>query len=111
MESGQFRKRKEDKLDFFCPNGHNQHFVSETEADRLRKEVEEQKKIVANAQKRREWAEQELANERKAREKAERRIKRDAKRVGNGLCPCCNRSFENLQRHMHNKHPDYKEGQ
>lgn len=29
------------------------------------------------------------------------------KRVHNGVCPCCNRSFVNLRRHMKNKHPDY----
>ena len=29
------------------------------------------------------------------------------KRVANGVCPCCNRTFVNLQRHMHTKHPDY----
>lgn len=22
-------------------------------------------------------------------------------------CPCCNRTFQNLQRHMTSKHPDY----
>lgn len=30
------------------------------------------------------------------------------KRVGNGVCPCCNRTFENLSRHMSCKHPEYK---
>jgi len=29
------------------------------------------------------------------------------KRVHNGVCPCCNRSFVNLNRHMKTKHPDY----
>ena len=27
-------------------------------------------------------------------------------RVGNGVCPCCNRTFVNLQRHMASKHPE-----
>lgn len=26
-------------------------------------------------------------------------------RVGRGVCPCCNRSFENLRRHMESQHP------
>lgn len=30
-------------------------------------------------------------------------------RVGKGVCPCCNRSFRDLQRHMNSKHPDYSE--
>ena len=32
------------------------------------------------------------------------------KRVGRGICPCCNRHFANLQRHMETKHPDVAEG-
>lgn len=31
------------------------------------------------------------------------------KRVSNGVCPCCNRTFKQLARHMENKHPEYKE--
>ena len=27
--------------------------------------------------------------------------------MANGVCPCCNRSFENLRNHMHTQHPDY----
>lgn len=27
------------------------------------------------------------------------------KRIGHGVCPCCNRTFENLARHMATKHP------
>lgn len=30
-------------------------------------------------------------------------------RIAAGVCPCCNRTFKNLARHMGNKHPDYKE--
>lgn len=30
-------------------------------------------------------------------------------RVSKGVCPCCNRYFKNLHRHMENKHPDYAE--
>lgn len=39
---------------------------------------------------------------RRAEKAAKTRIKR---RVGAGLCPCCNRSFRNLAEHMKTKHP------
>lgn len=29
------------------------------------------------------------------------------KRIANGVCPCCRRSFENLARHMKGQHPGY----
>ena len=28
-------------------------------------------------------------------------------RVGHGVCPCCNRTFGDLYRHMSTKHPGY----
>lgn len=30
-------------------------------------------------------------------------------RVKAGVCPCCNRTFQNLQQHMANKHPEFQE--
>lgn len=42
-----------------------------------------------------------------AREKAERELKRVKKRVSGGACPCCQRSFTNLGRHMATKHPEF----
>lgn len=32
-------------------------------------------------------------------------------RVGNGVCPCCNRHFKNLQGHMKTKHPEFKDSE
>jgi hypothetical protein len=31
------------------------------------------------------------------------------KRIAKGVCPCCQRSFANLHRHISTKHPDYAE--
>ncbi|KKN75776.1 hypothetical protein LCGC14_0376520 [marine sediment metagenome] len=30
-------------------------------------------------------------------------------RIANGVCPCCNRHFTNLNRHMTTMHPDFSE--
>lgn len=35
------------------------------------------------------------------------KLVRDRARFANGVCPCCNRSFENVARHMRTQHPDY----
>lgn len=47
-------------------------------------------------------------------ERAERRtsaargqITKIKNRIGRGVCPCCNRSFENLARHMGSEHPTF----
>ena len=34
-------------------------------------------------------------------------VTRIKNRVSAGVCPCCNRTFSNLARHMKGKHPDY----
>lgn len=31
------------------------------------------------------------------------------KRIANGVCPCCHRTFQNLARHMAGQHPAYEE--
>jgi hypothetical protein len=52
--------------------------------------------------------------ERDLREDTERRLSaqkgattRAKKRHAAAVCPCCNRSFVQLRRHMENKHPGY----
>lgn len=40
-------------------------------------------------------------------ERARVALIRDRHRFANGVCPCCNRSFEALRRHMATQHPDY----
>lgn len=87
---------------FYCPNGHSQYYTGESDRDkaaRLGRELEEQKARTArvNAEADQAWT---LAA---TREKELKALKR---RVTNGVCPCCKRSFANVQRHMQTKHPE-----
>ena len=93
---------------FYCVNGHQQHF-GESEVARLEKELEV-------ARKRGEWLAQDVKNQRARAERTERSLSatkgvvtRMKRRTGNGVCPCCNRTFKQLQRHMQAKHPDFHE--
>jgi hypothetical protein len=86
MPEALLAKRRSDKKDFFCPNGHQQAFT-ENEADKLRRE---------------------LIIEKTARITAEKKLTDQLTRVSNGVCPCCKRSFQNLLRHMKTKHPEVK---
>ena len=36
-------------------------------------------------------------------------VTRLKKRAIAGVCPCCNRTFQQLAAHMAHKHPDYKQ--
>jgi len=74
---------------FYCPNGHRQHFA-QSEADRLRVLLEE-----ANRSK------TQLAEDYAKLQREHRRL---TKRITAGVCPCCNRTFQNLARHMKSQH-------
>lgn len=99
-------RRRADGAPFFCPSGHS-NVYRETETHRLNKAL-----VAERAAKER--AEARAAGEARLREQAERRasaargvITRVKNRVGRGVCPCCRRSFENLQRHMAGQHPSW----
>jgi hypothetical protein len=89
-----------------CIYGHAGWFTEgETENDRIRRERDRLKQDAARLQ-------ESINYQRERAEAAERRtvaLKGVATRLKNraakGVCPCCNRSFENLRRHMHTKHP------
>lgn len=79
----------------YCPLGH---------AGVVREPVE--KKLEA-AQARERHLEDQLRAAENDAEAVRRRLIRDRHRFANGVCPCCNRSFTNVARHMATKHPDY----
>jgi hypothetical protein len=94
---------------FYCPLGHGQVYSMT--------EVAELKAKLAREQ---EWREQAEIRERAARDQADAatrsaraykgQVTRVRKRVGNGVCPCCHRTFVQLAAHMTAKHPDYRDG-
>lgn len=100
--------RKSSKIEFFCAYGHGQVFAEgETEEEKLRRERNQLIQQLA-------YKDDQIKTQRELREAIERQlsasrgqITKIKKRVGHGICPCCNRMFENLQRHMTSKHPTY----
>ena len=95
----QCREQKPHKQ-FWCPAGHPQHYVGETELERERRARQQLQQQNARLH-------DEARDALMARNKATAELKRHQRRAKAGLCPCCNRSFVNMQRHMKTKHPDY----
>jgi hypothetical protein len=93
-------KRREDGQTFYCPNGHSQAYI-EGPVEQLRKALDEEKRRVEA------WKRQSEMHEAAAK-RAQKEAKRIKTRVGNGVCPCCQRSFVNLQRHISSRHPDFQ---
>lgn len=98
-----FRKRRlKDRADFYCPAGHQQHYVGKSEEQKLRDELERKQRALESEQGR-------AIKLQSERDDIARAHKRMRDRVRNGVCPCCNRTFQNLLRHMQTEHPDFTE--
>jgi len=92
--------RLEDHKLFYCPAGHAQHFADKTEAQKLREELEQKAKQL--------WQEKNRsALIERQRDQVSKTYHRMRERVKNGVCPCCNRTFQNLMNHIKTKHPDF----
>lgn len=89
-------KRMEDQETFHCPNGHSQHYTR-SEVQRLRTELDKQRRKT-------ELAQADAIQARNQRDRSRKAHRRMRDRVRNGVCPCCNRTFQNLLRHMRTKH-------
>jgi C4-dicarboxylate-specific signal transduction histidine kinase len=105
------QRRRNDHNTFYCPNGHSQYYPQKNEAekqreraDRLARQVEAREADIRLEQRR-------LENERRAHSATKGQLTKTKKRVANGVCPCCNRSFADLGRHMAGQHPDYAASQ
>lgn len=104
-------RRREDHKEFYCPNGHSMVFYGDTEADKLRRQLKNEKQYH-------EWTQESLEAARDVARSADYRA-RAAKgqltkmrnRVARGLCPAagCKRSFTNLHDHMCTEHPEIVE--
>lgn len=108
MESGLQEKLVETGRAFYCPNGHCRAYRDS--------DVVRERKAREAAEKQAQWAREDAARQRKLRETAERsarahaaHFRRIKNRVAHGVCPCCNRTFSNVARHMSAKHPEWKQ--
>lgn len=99
--------RRNDHKAFYCPSGHSQSYQSESESEKLRRERDRLAQRIAER-------DDEIKRQRELREAAERqlsaakgRVTKIKNRVAKGVCPCCNRQFSNLHRHMTTEHPTF----
>jgi hypothetical protein len=94
---------------FFCPSGHERCFGGETEAQRLATQLAQRERDLLAANERE-------ASLRRRSQTLEHRLHgtqgalaKVKKRIGNGVCPCCQRTFTKLGQHMKTQHPGFVE--
>lgn len=92
---------------FYCPNGHRQHFNAETEAERLKRQLQLTENCLTNTRNSlTHMGERARAAERSvtARKGVVTRMKR---RLVAGRCICCSKQFKDLEAHMKTRHPKF----
>jgi hypothetical protein len=102
------RARNDDDVWFWCPNGHKLHY-SESENSRLKRQVEQAKQTATWAQSRADRARAEADHQAARARGYKGALTKTKKRIGKGVCPCCNRHFANVERHMKTQHPEETE--
>jgi hypothetical protein len=95
MSRTTYEETKRTGRTWYCPNGHPRVWGGPTTEQRLR-----------DAEARQVHLGDQLRAAEVAAEKARVEAARLLQRAANGVCPCCNRSFENLRRHVETQHPD-----
>lgn len=107
LETNFYRKRRDDHKVFYCPNGHTQYFFGETEAEKLKKQLEEQRQRTLREEARAMRNYEAMERQKRSASAYKGKLTRVKNRVKNGVCPCCNRTFVNLSRHMAGQHPGF----
>jgi hypothetical protein len=98
--------RRHPEQAIYCPLGHT--FVwKKSEADRLREQLDNERDRRARYQAELDQAKAHLRGARIAKTRFKNERDRLRTRAAAGVCPCCQRTFQQLARHMQAKHPDY----
>lgn len=92
---------------FYCPAGHRQWYTGKTEEQKLQEALARSERQVESARTQRDFWQDEADREKRRRAAAKGQLTKAKNRIARGVCPCCNRSFTALARHMATEHPDY----
>lgn len=94
---------QESQESFYCPNGHTQAYIKST-SQKLREKIERMELEAAQQKQELEERANVWMDHWQKSVKAKKSIERKLKRVEKGVCPCCNRTFQNLAQHMKTQH-------
>ena len=101
------RKKNNDGTSFWCPAGHSQAYVGD-ENSKLQKELSQEREKLKRERIEKEQAQGLFEAERNSHRSTRGHVTRIKNRISAGVCPCCNRSFQNLKSHMEGQHPDFQ---
>jgi hypothetical protein len=93
-------QRRADHENFYCPNGHGQHYTGESEAEKLRRQLRSARSDAT-------WTRDQLEASERSKAAIKGHLTRARNKLAKGQCPCCDQTFGNVREHMKFKHPDY----
>jgi Zn-finger nucleic acid-binding protein len=100
--------RRKDGRVFYCPNGHGNYYNRGKTAEQVALERAQAERDAARSLAQRESRRARTAEYQ--RRAAKGQLTKTKKRIAAGVCPCCNRTFQNVAAHMAGQHPDYVDG-
>lgn len=103
-----YELRKSDGKEFFCPVGHQQYFT-ETEISSLRKQLQSALSSKHFYQERADHYRESMIKEERRTRGLKSALTLTKKRIAKGKCPCCDKNFDDLRKHIEEKHKTYKE--
>ncbi len=92
---------------FYCTSGHAMHYAGKSKADQLAEQLSRERQRIAEMEDTIAFVENQRALAARQAAAAKGQVTKLKRRAAAGVCPCCNRSFENLSRHMKSKHPTF----
>lgn len=99
--------RRRDGQTFYCFNGHPMSYSESCEHNKIRRERDLLKQQAARAEDDIRLLQNRLSEEQGKAKKALAEDRKAQRRASAGVCPCCNRTFSQMQRHLKSKHPDF----
>lgn len=98
-----FQQREHDEgrgHSVYCPLGHQHQPAGKGKVELLQERLDRDRNERIRIQ-------AELDQEKASHRSTKGQLTKTKKRVAGGACPCCNRTFVDVARHMKTKHPGY----
>lgn len=99
MTEAYLAARRADHRTFYCLNGHGRCWPQKSEAEKLRDRLRTTEAQLTHTQDQLQMTEYQ-------RRAQKGQVTRLRNRIAAGVCPCCNRSFQDVRAHMRGQHPD-----
>lgn len=96
------KARRDHDTNFWCPNGHKLHYLGETEEQKLRRQLRQERLDT-------DWYQDQLQASERSKAALKGHLTRARNKIANGICPVgnCRRHFDNVQAHIASEHPQW----